>query len=50
MLPVITVEMSGKDNRHKKGNIILDSGAQISLIFASRAKTLGLKGRRIDKD
>ena len=47
MLPVITVEMSGKDNRHKKGNVLLDSGAQISLICASTAKTLGLKGKDV---
>ena len=47
MLPVITVEMSGKDNRHKRGNVLLDSGAQISPICASTAETLGLKGKDV---
>ena len=31
----------------KKGNVLLDSGAQISLICASTAKTLGLKGKDV---
>ncbi|CAB3991185.1 PREDICTED: uncharacterized protein LOC107334806 [Paramuricea clavata] len=47
MLPVITVQISGKNNRHKQGNILLDSGAQISLICTSTAKNLDLKGKDV---
>ncbi|CAB4032698.1 PREDICTED: uncharacterized protein LOC107337338, partial [Paramuricea clavata] len=47
MLPVITVKISGKNNRHKQGNILLDSGAQISLICTSTAKNLDLKGKDV---
>ena len=31
----------------KKGNVLLDSGVQISLICASTAKTLGLKEKDV---
>jgi hypothetical protein len=47
MLPVITVKMSGKDNRRKQGNVLIDSGAQISLICTSMAKSLGLTGKDV---
>ena len=47
MLPAITVKISGKNNRHKQGNILLDSGAQISLIRTSTAKNLDLKGKDV---
>ncbi|CAB3997944.1 PREDICTED: uncharacterized protein LOC107337338 [Paramuricea clavata] len=47
MLPVITVKISGKNNRHKQGNILLDSGAQISLICTRTAKNLDLKGKDV---
>ena len=42
-LPVITVEMARKVNRHQEGNALLDSGAQISLICTSTAKILRLE-------
>jgi hypothetical protein len=47
MLPVITVRISGKNNRHKQGNILLDSGEQISLICTSTANNLDLKGKDV---
>ncbi len=47
MLPVITVKISGKNNQHKDGNILLDSGAQISLICTSTAQSLQLKGKDV---
>ena len=47
MLPVITVKMSEKDNRYERGNVLLDSGAQISLICTNTAKSLGLRGKDV---
>ena len=43
MLPVIPIEMLlGKDNRHKKEKVLLESGSQINLIRTSTAKMFGL--------
>ncbi len=47
MLPVITVKISGKNNQHKDGNILLDSGVQISLICTNTAQNLQLKGKDV---
>lgn len=47
MLPVITIEMLGKDNQHKKGNVLLESGSQINLICMSTAKSFGLTGKGV---
>ena len=43
MLPVITARMSGVNGFHKMGNVLLDSGAQISLLRNETATMLGLK-------
>ena len=45
ILPVITATLQGQGGMQKQGNILLDSGAQISLIRNETAASLGLKGR-----
>lgn len=45
ILPVVTATLQGQDGMQKQGNILLDSGAQISLIRNDTAALLGLKGR-----
>ena len=45
ILPVATATLQGQDIMQKQGNILLDSGAQISLIRNETAASLGLKGR-----
>ena len=46
VLPVITVEFMGAENKSKRGNLLLDTGAQISLIKQSFAEELKLKGKK----
>ena len=47
MLPTVLVEILGSGRASKKGNALLDSGAQISLIRLSVAEELGLKGKDV---
>ena len=47
ILPVILVEILGSENVKKQGNLLLDSGAQFSLIKLSEAEELGLKGKEV---
>ncbi|CAB4038607.1 PREDICTED: uncharacterized protein LOC107337338 [Paramuricea clavata] len=48
MLPVIQAEVLGQEGKRRKANILLDSGAQVSLIRNSVAKDLRLKGKDAD--
>ncbi|CAB4025983.1 hypothetical protein AWC38_SpisGene18824, partial [Paramuricea clavata] len=48
MLPVIQAEVLGQEGKRRKANILLDSGAQVSLIRNSVAKDLKLKGKDAD--
>ena len=45
LLPVISVEILGQEAKRRKGNVLLDSGAQVSLIRHAVAKDLKLKGK-----
>ena len=45
--PVILVEILRSENMKKQGNLLLDSGAQVSLIKLSVADELGLKGKEV---
>lgn len=47
MLPVIAASICGLNGLYKRGNVLLDSGAQISLIKSETAENLGLKGRDV---
>ena len=47
MLPVISANICGPNGLYKRGNVLFDSGAQISLIRSETAHNLGLKGRDI---
>ena len=47
MLPVITANICGSNGVHKLGNILFDSGAQISLIRRETANSLRLHGQDI---
>ena len=47
MLPVITANICGSNGVHKPGNILFDSGAQISLIRRETANSLRLHGQDI---
>ena len=47
MLPVICANICGPNGLYKRGNVLLDSGAQISLIRRETADSLGLKGKDI---
>ena len=47
IFPVILVEILGSKNVKKQGNLLLDSGAQVSLIKLSVADELGLKGKEV---
>ena len=48
MFPVIQAEVLGQEGKRRKANILLDSGAQVSLIRNSVAKDLRLKGKDAD--
>ena len=48
MLPVIQSEVLGQEGNRRKANVLLDSGAQVSLIRNSVAKGLKLKGKDAD--
>ena len=45
VLPVLTANFGGENNVFKRGIVLLDTGAQVSLILQSTAKALGLKGK-----
>ena len=47
ILPVITVNIGGENNLYKRGNVLLDSGVQLSLIRQETAESLGLEGDNI---
>ena len=47
MLPTIQTEILGSHNVKTQANVLLDTGAQISLIRTSVAEELGLKGKMI---
>ena len=42
---VLPANIGGENNVFKRGNVLLDTGAQVSLILQSTAKALGLKGK-----
>ena len=46
ILPIVSVEILGSESV-KQGNLLLDSGAQVSLIRLSLAEQLGLKGKDV---
>ena len=46
LLPVITADISGQGRLYKRGNILLDSGAQVSLI-RMETESLGLEGKNV---
>ena len=48
ILPVILVEILGSENVKRQGNLLLDAGAQVSLIKLSVAEELGLKGKKVN--
>ena len=45
ILPVMSAIIHGQNGIQKKGNILLDTGAQVSLIWSDITKLLGLKRR-----
>ena len=47
ILPVILVEILGSESIKRQRNLLLDSGAQHSLIKLSVAEELGLKGKKV---
>lgn len=47
LLPVISAHIGGQNGRYKRGNVLLDSGAQISLIRRETADSLELRGKDI---
>ena len=47
ILPVIVVEILRSESIKRQGNLLLDSGAQVSLIKLSVADELGLKGNKV---
>lgn len=47
LLPVISASISGRDGLYKHANVLLDSGAQLSLIRFETAEILGLEGKNV---
>lgn len=47
ILPVLFVNIGSANGLFKWGNMLLDSGAQVSLIRQERADTLGLKSKDV---
>ena len=47
LLPVISASIGGRDGLYKHGNVLLDSGAQISLIRLETATSLGLEEKSV---
>lgn len=47
ILPVLSANIGSANGLFKCGNVLLDSGAQVSLIRQDTAETLGLKGRDV---
>ena len=47
ILPVLSVNIGSANGLFKCGNVLLDSGAQVSLIRQETADTLGLKGKDV---
>ncbi len=47
VLPIISANICGPNRMFKRGNVLLDSGAQISLIKQETAENLGLKGKDV---
>ena len=47
LLPVISASIHGRDGLYKHGNVLPDSGAQISLIRQETAEALGLDGKKV---
>ena len=47
MLPIVQVEILGSDRTNKQGSVLLDSGAQISLIRLTVAEELRSKGKDV---
>ena len=47
ILPVLFVNIGSANGLFKCGNMLLDSGAQVSLIRRERADTLGLKSKDV---
>ena len=45
ILPIISANISNSDGYYKRANVLLDSGAQVSLIRQDTAELLGLKGQ-----
>ena len=45
LLPIISANICGAKKLYKRGNVLFDSGAQISLIKQETAESLGLKGK-----
>ena len=47
LLPVIAVDISGQGGIYKRGNVLLDLGAQITVIRVETAESLGLEGKNV---
>ncbi len=45
LLPIISANICGAKKLYKRGNVLFDSGAQISLIKQETAENLGLRGK-----
>ena len=45
ILPIISAHISNSDGFYKRANVLLDPGAQVSLIRQDTAELLGLKGQ-----
>ena len=47
LLPMISANICGTNKMYKRGNVLFDSGAQISLIKQETAESIGLKGKDV---